>query len=90
MTPRVARQAVHTIALLVVGSAIPAVAGAHVVGTEVTDPNTPPAVLVFDSAAAHYVARHPTLRPWASRARGAGGDQKQGGGAAKPGRPIER
>jgi hypothetical protein len=81
----------HVIALLLGGSAMPALTSAHVEGVEVTDPNTPPALLIFQSAASRYTKMDDTPLPWRALFNAAGrlrpADELA---AAAPGAPHPR
>ena len=58
------------LALLLVGSASPIVAGAHSEGVEAADPATPPAVLSFDGAATRYTKLTVVRREWRAQSAG--------------------
>jgi len=62
----------QVIALLLAGGAMPALTSAHVEGVEVTDPNTPPALLVLESAASRYTKIDETPLPWRALFNAAG------------------
>ena len=64
MKPRVRREPIRTIALLLGASSVPAVAWGHWEGVEAADPSTPAAVLRLESATAAYTEANAAPVSW--------------------------
>ncbi len=80
--PRVRREMTRVVALLLGGSAIPAIGRCHWEGIEAADPSTPAAVLRFESAAAHYSEANITMVPWRALFAGDGESGEAAGSRA--------
>lgn len=73
---------VSAIALLIVGSAVPLVGATHWEGVEAADPETPAALLVFESAVETYTAPAMESRTWPTGHESDSGAHSEHRGAA--------